>query len=304
MGKQSILGHILALITIIIWGTTFVSTKILLKVFSPEEILFYRFLMAFLFMLAIYPKNYGRLDLKEEVLLAVLGLTGITLYFWTENIALQYTLASNVGLILSSIPIFTAILAHFVTKDEKFSLNLILGFVLAMLGIFIIIYNGQRVKLNPLGDILALTSAILFSVYSILTKKINQEYSQLYVVKKIFFYGLLFSLPLLLVSDIKLEKVFNLTWEIVANLLFLAICASVLCFIMWNKAVAIIGAVKTTNYIYLVPLITMLSSIIFLKEKVSWLMFLGGGLIFMGVYLNESKLISPREGLRDKTINN
>jgi len=292
MKNKDSFGHVLALITILIWGTTFISTKILLITFTAEEILAYRFFTAFLILLAIYPKNFKVLKIKEEILFCLLGITGVSFYFWTENLALKYTYASNVGLILSAIPIFTALLAHFTRKDEKITFNLILGFIVAMLGIFIVIYNGKAMKLNSLGDFMAIISAILFSIYSILIKKVSYKYNQLFVVRKTFFYGILTMLPIMFVSKVHMIKVSNLNMEIVLNMLFLSVFASVLCFVMWNKAISLIGSVKTTNYIYFVPLITILSSAIFLKEKISLLMLIGGVLIITGVFINQSKWLS------------
>jgi len=292
MKNKDSFGHVLALITILIWGTTFISTKILLITFTAEEILAYRFFTAFLILLAIYPKNFKVLKIKEEILFCLLGITGVSFYFWTENLALKYTYASNVGLILSAIPIFTALLAHFTRKDEKITFNLILGFIVAMVGIFIVIYNGKAMKLNSLGDFMAIISAILFSIYSILIKKVSYKYNQLFVVRKTFFYGILTMLPIMFVSKVHMIKVSNLNMEIVLNMLFLSVFASVLCFVMWNKAISLIGSVKTTNYIYFVPLITILSSAIFLKEKISLLMLIGGVLIITGVFINQSKWLS------------
>lgn len=291
MRREKVFGHLLAIVTIIIWGTTFVSTKVLLKEFSPEEILIYRFFIAFLILILIYPKNIKLLSIKEEILFCLLGITGVSLYFWTENLALKYTQASNVGLIISAIPIFTALIAHFIFKDEKISINFLVGFVLSILGIIIIIYNGKVLKLSPVGDFLAVVSALLFAVYSVLIKKVSIEYNQIFVVRKIFFYGLITMLPIIFVRNINFIKMPHFTISITLNMLYLSIFASVLCFIMWNKSVNIIGSLKTINYIYFVPLITMISSTIILNEKVNMLMLFGGILILSGVYLNNSNLI-------------
>lgn len=296
MKNKNIFAHVLAITTIIIWGTTYISTKILLTNFSPEEILAYRFFTAFLIILIIYPKRVKILSIKEEIVFFLLGATGISLYYWTENLALQYTYASNVGLIASAIPIFTALIAHFIFNNEKFTFNMLMGFVIAIMGVSIIIYNGKVLKLNPKGDIMAIISAILFSIYSLLIRKIDKKYSQIFVVRKIFFYGIITMMPILLISKVNLLKMPILNSSIVLNFLFLAIFASVLCFLMWNKAINIIGPIKTTNYIYFVPLITMMSSNIVLNEQISYLMILGGVLIFAGVYINQIK------GLKEEDV--
>lgn len=292
MKRKSIFAHVLAIITILIWGTTFISTKILLTQFSPEEILAYRFFLAFLILIVIYPRKVKVLPIKEELLFFLLGATGISLYYWTENLALKYTYASNVGLISSAIPIFTALIAHFIYNNEKFTINIFLGFIIAIIGISIVVYNGKVLKLNPKGDLMAIISAVLFSIYSILIKKVNNKYNQLFIVRKTFFYGIITMLPILFISKVSILKVSSMDINLVLNLLFLSVFASVLCFLMWNKAINIIGSIKTTNYIYLVPLITMISSNVILGENISTLMLLGGLLIFVGVYVNQSKWIN------------
>lgn len=294
MKNKNIFAHVLSILTIFIWGTTYISTKILLINFTPEEILGYRFFTAFFIILIIYPKKVELLPIKEEILFFLLGGTGIALYYWTENLALEYTYASNVGLIASAIPIFTALISHFAFNNEKFTINMFIGFIIAIIGVAIIIYNGKVLKLNPKGDIMAVISAVLFSIYSILIKKINSSYSQLFIVRKIFFYGIVTMIPILLIFKVNLLKKPVLNTSIAFNFLFLAVFASVLCFLMWNKAIKIIGAIKTTNYIYFVPLITMVSSNIVLKEQISFLMILGGILIFAGIYINQSKWLNDK----------
>lgn len=112
------------------------------------------------------------LRLEKELLFAGAGLTGVTLYFLLENIALTYTFASNVGIIVAVVPFFTALLAHFLLKGEGFSRRFFLGFSAAFTGIFLIMANGAFVlELNPAGDILALGAAFVWAAYSILMKK-------------------------------------------------------------------------------------------------------------------------------------
>ncbi len=89
MKNETALGHVLTLMTIIIWGTTFVSTKVLLEAFTPIEILFFRFTLGYLSLWAIYPRKGTYGTLRQELLFAAAGLCGVTLYFLLENIALN-----------------------------------------------------------------------------------------------------------------------------------------------------------------------------------------------------------------------
>ena len=172
--RQRTLGHAAALMTILIWGTTFVSTKVLLRDFTPVTVLFTRFVIGYAFLWCLKPRFLPFSGWKKEFLFAGAGLTGVTLYFLLENIALTYTFASNVGIIVAVVPFFTALLAHFLLKGEGFSRRFFLGFAAAFTGIFLIMANGAFVlELNPAGDILALGAAFVWAAYSILMKKIG-----------------------------------------------------------------------------------------------------------------------------------
>jgi drug/metabolite transporter (DMT)-like permease len=291
MENKTVIGHLLALVTIFIWGTTYISTKILLTELTPVEILFYRFAIAYLALFLIYPKIEKIASLREELLFFCLGFTGICLYFLFQNMALQYSLASNVGLLVSVTPILTAIAVHFTTPDEKLNPRLLVGFLVAICGIFLVIFNGKFVlQLNPLGDILALLTAIVWAVYSVLLKKVAPDRNPVYVVRKTFFYGLLAIIPWLFLLKFEFKLGRGLGWPIIFNMLFLGLFASALCFVMWNRAIKIMGVIKASNYIYLVPLITMVTSVWVLREKVNAWMIFGGFLILAGVYIAERGL--------------
>ena len=166
MNDKKILLNLLALIKVVIWSTTFISSKILLNTFTPLEVMFYRFIIAYFLLLIIHPKFHKIDSLKEEFMFLLSGITGGSLYFLTENSAVKISQVSNVGLIVATAPIITALLAHFFTKGEKLNRNLFIGFLIAISGVFLVMFNGNfMLKLNPAGDILALCAALSWSVY-------------------------------------------------------------------------------------------------------------------------------------------
>lgn len=292
--KKAIVGHLLASVTIFIWGTTFISTKLLLEAFSPIEILFLRFTIGFVALLLIYPHRLIIKGKKQELYFAGAGLCGVTLYFLLENIALTYTFASNVGVIVAVSPFFTAILAHWFLAGEKLSWRFFAGFVLAVIGIGIISFNGSsHLQLNPLGDILAVSASAVWAVYAVLTKKISEfHYNTIQATRRIFFYGLLFMLPALPVFGFK-PDVNQLTQPVhLFNILFLGLGASALCFATWGSAVNILGAVKTSAYIYAVPVITVATSIIVLRERITGIAVMGIVLTLAGLLASQSKSFS------------
>ncbi|AKG37700.1 DMT family transporter [Paenibacillus durus] len=291
-------GHLLALVTILIWGTTFISTKILLIDFTPVEILFFRFLIGYFVLLLVYSRPIRTKDFKEELLFISAGLCGVTLYFLIENIALIYTLASHVGVIVSIAPFFTAVLAHFFLEGEKLNASFMVGFSLALTGIVLIGLNGNfLLQLNPIGDLLAFLAPAVWAVYSVLMRKISGlNHHNIGSTRKVFFYGLLFMLPVLFFNQINLgpdrfHKIENLT-----NLLYLGLGASALCFVTWNRAVGILGAVKTSVYIYIVPVISVAASALILHEQITWATLAGTFLTLTGSYISERKPNRIRKG--------
>ncbi|MDF2594927.1 MAG: multidrug transporter [Clostridia bacterium] len=289
--KSAAAGHLTALLTIFIWGTTFICTKILLVDFSPFEILFFRFTIGYIALIVIHPRLTKSKNIREELLFAAAGFCGVTMYFLLENIALTHTLASNVGTLVSVSPFFTALMAHFFLKGEPLRSQFFAGFLVSILGIILIAFNGNYIlKLSPQGDLLAIFSCLFWAAYSILMRKISGlGYHTIGCTRRIFFYGLVFMTPALLLSDFHFElsrftKPVNLL-----NIIFLGLFASALCFVAWNWCVGILGAVKTSTYIYLVPVITIASSYLILKENITVAALLGTFLTIIGLFLSEKK---------------
>lgn len=289
--KKDITGHLFAFITIFIWGTTFISTKLLLEVISPINILFLRFTIGFIVLLVVYPHRLKVKAKKQELYFAAAGLCGVTLYYLLENIALTYTFASNVGVIISIAPFFTAIFAHLFLDGEKLRLQFFIGFAVAVIGIFLISFSGNsNLKLNPLGDVLAVLAAVVWAAYSVLTKKISSfHYNTVQATRRIFFYGLVFMIPALFISGFEINIKQFIQPTILFNILFLGLGASALCFVTWNSAVKILGAVKTTVYIYMVPVITVITSVIVLNETITRIAVFGILLTLAGLFISELK---------------
>ncbi len=303
--SKSAAGHMSALFCIIVWGTTFISTKVLLRAFSPMEILFFRFLLGYVALWLACPRMLRITDKKQELLFACAGLCGVTLYFLFENVALTYTFASNVGVIVAISPFFAGLLAFFLLRTERPGLNFFLGFVSAMLGIGLISFSGStQLRLNPLGDILAVLAGLSWAGYSILTRKLMAfGYNSLLVTRRCFFYGLLFMLPCLPFMEFQLglERLENPVNSI--NLLFLGLGASALCFVAWTFAIERLGAVKSCVYIYLVPVVTVIAAVLVLHERITWMAALGTALTLLGLGLSEMRgfgMLKRAEKLRNE----
>ncbi len=301
MNKQNHLyGHLAAGFSIFVWGTTFISTKVLLEAFTPLEILFFRFLIGYAALWLACPRLLHTKNRTQEVLFAAAGLCGVTLYFLMENFALTYTLAANVSVIIAVAPFFTALFDWLFLKGEKPGPRFLAGFLTAIMGIALISFQkSSGMKLNPKGDFLALAAAMTWAAYSVITRKIGEYgHGTVETTRRIFFYGLLFMIPALAVLPFHTGLYRLADTKNLFNILFLGLGASALCFATWNFAVKELGTVKTSVYIYAVPVITVVSSMLLLRERISFQSVCGIVLTLAGLMVSESRTQSHGFRLR------
>ena len=281
------INHFLALLTVTIWGATFVSTKILINNgLSPNEIFFYRFLIAYAGIWIVSRKKLFADNWKDELLMACAGLFGGSLYFLTENSALGITQASNVAFLLCGTPILTTVLVKLFYREEKIGRMVYYGSVIALAGVALVVFDGATsLKISPLGDLLTLAAALSWGFYSIVIRKLESRYDTVMISRKVFFYGLVTILPTFLYNPPHLRLLFSADAAVWFNLLFLAVMAFLVCFVLWYMVVKHLGVVKSSNYLYLNPVITCITSAIVLGEKITPVAVTGALCIMAGVWL-------------------
>ena len=284
---MTMINHFLALLTVTIWGATFVSTKILINNgLSPNEIFFYRFLIAYAGIWIVSRKKLFADNWKDELLMACAGLFGGSLYFLTENSALGITQASNVAFLLCGTPILTTVLVKLFYREEKIGRMVYYGSVIALAGVALVVFDGATsLKISPLGDLLTLAAALSWGFYSIVIRKLESRYDTVMISRKVFFYGLVTILPTFLYNPPHLRLLFSADAAVWFNLIFLAVMASLVCFVLWNMVVKHLGVVKSSNYLYLNPIITCITSAIVLGEKITPVAVTGALCIMAGVWL-------------------
>lgn len=291
----TLLSHIVALVVVIIWGSTFVFTKLLLLAgLTAAEIFVLRFIIAYLMLLgfALTKKSFRLLSasLKDEVLMLALGIVGGSLYFLTENSAMNYTTTTNTSLIVCMCPLFATALISLFYKSQRLHGIQILGTLMAAVGVVVVVLNGRFVlHLSPLGDTLAFVACLCWAVYSLLMIPATHHYSTLFITRKVFFYGLLSMVPYFLIWPSHPSLQLLLRPDILGNLLFLGCVASMLCFLAWNWVIRQLGAVVATNYVYLNPVVTALFAWLVLSERITVFFVLGSVLILVGMYLISKK---------------
>lgn len=290
MQKQgsNIIYHVIAFLTVVVWGSTFISTKLLIQSgLSPAQIFTLRFFMAYVLMLAVSHKRLFADSLRDELLMVALGAAGGSVYFLTENCALQYSTATNVSLIVCSCPLFATMLFWLFYKEVRLKRRQIVGAVLAFMGMAAVVLNGQFVlHLSPLGDSLAFAACLSWAVYSILMKRVTSRYSSGFITRKVFFYGLLTIIPYYVFCPGLPSVGVLLQPVVIGNLLFLGVVASMVCFLTWTWCIRRIGAMQATNYVYLNPVATIVFATWILDEHITPWFILGTALIITGLYLS------------------
>ncbi|MBQ0162344.1 MAG: DMT family transporter [Treponema sp.] len=303
-------GIFLAVITVFVWGISFICTKTLMLSFSPLETLFFRYLVAYAGLWIIRPK-FEKVEKKDILLYFLAGLSGIVVYQFSENIAVNFTSASNVSVIVSITPLFTAIIAQFFLKEKNINVWFIIGFVISIIGVALVSLNGSTsIKLNPKGDLIALAAAISWGFYSLCVSLINKkDYDLICSTRRIFFFALITLLPIVLFGwnvsksgdTSGLAKCFYFTmdkavnssrfcdWKNIVCLCFLGLLASGLSFCTWNKACAIVGTVKVSKGLYLIPVVTIIVAAIVLHESLSVMGLCGAALTIVGLFISSKK---------------
>lgn len=311
-GARKIMGHLAALLTVTAWGVSFLSTKVLMGDggMSPVEVFVYRFALAYFVLLAFTFRDLRSQSWRDELQLALCGICSGTFYFILENYALGLTSTSNVSLLSGVSPILTAILIAVVYR-QRLKGGVIIGSIVAMAGVCCVIFApsiaaGLGFRINPLGDLLALASAFSWAIYSVFVKRLTPLYSTFFITRKMFFYGVLTALPLLLLQKGPLHFGILLDFShpgFLLNLLFLALICSLMAYIFWNESMKMIGPVATNNYIYLQPVVTMIAAYFFFSEPVYPLGIIGCFLVIGGLVVSD-KLNFESLGRRRPTREN
>lgn len=287
--------HLIAFLVVAIWGSTFVVTKLLLLAgLSPAMIFTLRFIIAYALLLGLAafrrPFRWFAKSWKDELIMLGLGLTGGSLYFLTENAAMNFTTTTNTALIVCLCPLFAALLISLFYRDQRLRGIQIAGSLLAVVGVVIVELNGRFVlHLSPTGDALAFAACLSWAGYSLLMIPAMKRYTTLFITRKLFFYGLITMIPYFIIYPEWPPLSTLLEPQTMAELLFLGAIASTLCFYLWALAILKLGAIVATNYVYFNPVVAILCAWMVLSETITPWFLLGTVLILVGMYFADKK---------------
>ncbi len=281
--------HVAAFAMILVWGISFLNTRVLLDAgLTPTEIFVARFTIAYLSLLVICRFKVRFTGWRDELLFVVCGVAGGSAYFIAENTALEFTLISDVAVLVSTAPLTTALMGAIFYRDERITWLTCLGMVIAFIGsVMLALKDGFVWGDSVLGDLLALLAAFVWAFYSMALKKLNRSYTTLFITRKLFFYGILSALPFLLLENNRPDLNVLMQPEVWGNLLYLGLICSLAAYFIWGITVKRIGAVRASNYFYLSPIISMIAAAIWFGERTNAIAYIGCVLILAGVIMAE-----------------
>ena len=288
--KIPVFTYIKLLTAIAVWGGSFIATKIALQEVSPITIIWLRFLIGIVILgIIAKTRNELKLDNKKDAFeLVGLGFLGISLHQWLQSSGLVTSDASTTAWLVSTTPIFMALLG-WLFFNEKISLPVSSGILIATIGVFFVITKGDFSSLfsgnfGAPGDILIILSAPNWALFSVLSRPILDKYSPL----KVTFYTLLFGWLFITVQFVitrgwnEFQQLSNEGW---ASIIFLGVFCSALAYIFYNEGVKVFTSTQVGIFLYFEPVVATIIAAILLSESFGWGSMIGAGLIVMGVWL-------------------
>lgn len=284
--RHPLLPQLALVFATMLWGSSFIALKIAFESYTPVFAIFVRMLAAACCFLLVWPKlkhfEYQKGDWK---LLGLMSLAEPCLYFILEGMALQYTSASQAGIITSLLPPMVAVAAFFVL-GERLNQVAILGFILAFFGVAWLSSGAQVTEhaRNPLlGNALELAAMCCAAVYCLCLKKLSKRYSPLSLTALQAFAGTLFFFPLALAEGVP-QLSFNLSlWAT----LYLGICVTLGAYLLYNTAIVHIDLNRAASYTNLIPIFTLLFAYLILGETLTFHQLLACVLILTGVVISQ-----------------
>ena len=289
--KKKLLQFWEPLLAVILWGNSFIATKLALRELNPQTIILLRLIfgIALLVIFAIYTKKDFTLNLKNHGAIFILALIAV-FHLWIQVTGLEYTSAASTGWIVGVTPVFMAILSIIFFK-EKLSKTKIIGIIVAFSGLLLLVSrsNMSNIKfIEQKGDLMVLASAFTWSVYSLVNKKISLKYPPMMTILFLFIMMAVFISPFTVTRQ-SINAVIHLSLIGWVSILFLGIFCSGIAYVLWAKSLKELEATKVGSFLYLEPFVTVLSAWFILSETITLTIILSGLIITAGVILVNRK---------------
>ncbi|OPY26189.1 MAG: putative DMT superfamily transporter inner membrane protein [Methanocella sp. PtaU1.Bin125] len=283
---------VLLVLVMVLWGGSFVASRVGLDSLYPVELATLRFAIATPVLLLITVLLYGvkslRVEARDLPVLIAMAMTGVTLQYIVQFIAMTYTSVTNTALLINMGTFFVIIPSVLLLK-VKFSADNTLGVVLAFIGAGLVATNGNiALSVNLIGDGLVLVCAMFWATYILIGNRLAGKYSVLTQLNYIFIIGFLGLLPVyFLTPHHNIASLGPMSW---ASLLYLAIICSIIAYFFFNDAIIKIGPSQTAIYQYFEPMFAIVFAILLLHEPFTVYIGLGAALIIAGIAMADNNL--------------
>ncbi len=282
--------YLLLILAVLFWSGNFIVGRGIHNEIPPMTLAFWRWAVALLIILPfslrhiVHQFDIIRRNLKILTVLAILSVTNFSIFIY---MALKLSTATNTVLINSMIPIFIVMVSWLGFK-ERITLRQSIGIAISLAGLMFIIANGNLSTLISVrfskGDLWTICAGISWALYSVFLRKCPMELNPLSFLATLIIIGIFFILPFY-IWEMSTGKTMNISQASIGSIVYVALFASILAYIFWNKAIQIIGANKTGIFIHLMPIFSIILAIIFLNEELKEYHVKGTILIFTGIFL-------------------
>lgn len=284
LSKNHKIAYLYLTITFCAWGSLYVVSRFVLGKVPVFTASFIRFVIAGLILnIVVKRRKPTKIDRKDYKLMFIIGFFGYFISMGAQFIGTKMSNASFASLINSMNPITISIFASLILK-ERLSVKSVICLILALVGVKIVIGDiGGNIYL--IGILLSIFSVILWSIVSVLIKKLTIKYDPLLITLYGILIGGLFNLPIaiyeiLTTPDIKFD------WVIILSLLYMGIICTALAHVFWNKSLSLIEAHKCSLFYPIQPMVAAILGGFFLGESINKDFILGAILIIGGVVFN------------------
>jgi drug/metabolite transporter (DMT)-like permease len=280
------------LAAMLIWGLTFIATKVALQEMGPFTLSTTRLVLAWAVLYPFARRQGYRLRDTFQPSYLLFGLTGVALFYGLETMALQYTSAASASLIQSAIPALTAVFSYFFLK-ERLNLSQVAGVALSVAGVMVVTLASAADTRGDslLGNLLILASLLGWVAYTLLGKKWAGQLSPFVTTTASMASGLIFLLPFGIYEGI-VSGWPHLSAAGIAAFLFLSLGGSAAAYFLWNDGLRFMDASTASPYINLIPIIGLVAAMLW-GEPVSWLQLTGGAVAILGVWLSSRNAPTP-----------
>ncbi|NOZ47079.1 MAG: DMT family transporter [Chlorobi bacterium] len=289
MRVNKLIVYPVVILSMILWSFSFIWYKEVFVYYKPITVIFFRLLISAVFLLIL-----NRILNKQQIIhradyktFALLSFLQPFLYFLCESYGMNYVSSTIGAVIISTIPLFTPFIASYMFKEKLSFLN-ILGMIVSFMGILLIIFKkNMELTASPKGVLLMFLAVFAAVGYSAIVLKLTAKYNSFTIIATQNTIGIFLFLPLFFIFDYQQFITVQFSWHAIKYLVYLAVFASSLAFILFTFSIKILGLTKANMFTNVIPIFTAIFAYFLLKEEITVQKTLGIIVVVAGLFLSQ-----------------